>query len=112
MAGKSGSQFPTNGRRPEISGGAVEDGFLMASPAARRGEREKMSESKQNDTSTVEVSEGTSPLSSTPRPQVDSRSVDEELRRGHREWLEKAAASFQRMAVDPKYREERSKMGF
>jgi hypothetical protein len=71
-----------------------------------------MSESKQNDTVTVEVSEETSPLSSTPKPQVDSQSEDEEIRREHREWLERAAASCRRMAVDPKYREERSKMGF
>jgi hypothetical protein len=43
-----------------------------------------------------------------PGPQV----VEEKIRREHREWLERAATSCRRMAVDPKYREERSKMGF
>jgi hypothetical protein len=72
----------------------------------------KMSESKQNDTSAAEVSAGTSPLCATPRALAVPLSLEEEISREHREWLERAAASFQRMAVDPKYREERSKMGF
>lgn len=37
---------------------------------------------------------------------------EEEIRLSHREWLAKAAASSRRMAMDPRYREERSKMGF
>jgi hypothetical protein len=60
----------------------------------------------------LKISEESSPLTATPKPPAFHQFSEEEIRQSHREWLVKAAASSKLMAMDPKYREERSKMGF
>ena len=59
-----------------------------------------------------EMSEESSPLTVTTKPQTASRYSEEEIRQNHREWLLKVAVNSRRMALDPEYREKRSKMGF